>query len=308
MGIFDKLFKKGTVLKTIQNNTPTQANPPVSIPTQAELMRAAREVFHNPFSDLVYDATGHAWEEPIRQEITLLQRGGVASAAVMRDLLLLCANGGGLSLSESWWYSSIWAVRVAAMLPAKEAGDLLCPLLERNSNIMEWFTYVQKEAAKQLCVIGTSESLPRLKRLLEQPLSMTPVSEIAIAVEKLGGTTLELPSVRLSKAQNQLGDEDGIAYLLPMLEEAEGWPEKDRSFYYYLLARKAERKFDTNACLAFYAAQVAACPDSSSMGWQSFIPDGFRPTKENAELLHNAYPLPKTMGKIQEYSVARVKA
>ena len=47
-------------------------------------------------------------------------------------------------------------------------------LLEKNSNVAEWFTYVQKEAAKALEGVATERIVPRLETLLKNPFSMGP--------------------------------------------------------------------------------------------------------------------------------------
>lgn len=39
-------------------------------------------------------------------------------------------------------YGSVWAVKTAAMLPKREAAGMMVRLLQRNSNIAEWFTYI----------------------------------------------------------------------------------------------------------------------------------------------------------------------
>ncbi|MDR2861957.1 MAG: HEAT repeat domain-containing protein, partial [Syntrophobacterales bacterium] len=269
-----------------------------------QLVNAARAVFNNPFSSMVFDPDDTLWKEPIQKELDLLVMGGTKSVVVFDELLMQCASGRGESISHSWWYGSVWAIKTAAMLPRKEAAELMMRLLQQDSNIWEWFSYVQNEAARQLAGIGNADVLPALQNFLEHPpFAMSPVDAIAKTVEKLGGIVKESPSVILSKAQNQLGDGDGIDYLLPFMEQMQSWDSKDKGFYYFLLAKKSERLGYVNAARAFFAAQVAANPVPSDWVWQVFSSEGITPSPENALKLHNKYPVPKTMDEIKSYDV-----
>jgi hypothetical protein len=152
---------------------------------RAQLVAAARAVFNNPFSPMTYDPNHTLWKEPIQKELDMLIRGGTESVSVLGELLMQCAAGQGGAISNSWWYGSGWAVKAIAMLPKKEAADLMVRLLQKESNIAEWYTYVQREAAYQLGVLGDASVLPALLGLLERPLPMAPVDVIAKAVETL---------------------------------------------------------------------------------------------------------------------------
>ncbi len=308
-GFISYIIAKGNGAQAAQ---PTQTAQPAAYQSpqavavnRAQLMSAARAVFNNSFSDMVFDPEDTLWKEPIQKELDLLVRGGADSVSVLEELLNLCAAGGGNSISDSWWYGSKWAVKAAAMLPRKEAAAMMVRLLQRDSNIVEWFSYVQSEAARQLGIVGGTDELPALQGILERPFSMSPVNEIVKAIEKVSGQTVQLstqtPTVILHKAQDQLGDEDGIEFLLPLMEQVQTWEKNNASFYYYLLARKSERMGFVRASRAFYAAQVAARPDSATMGWQIFMKEGITPSPEAAARLHGQYPLPKTMEEIKEY-------
>ncbi len=268
-----------------------------------QLMRAALAVFNNPFSPMIADFDDVLWKEPIQKELDALVQGGKESLDVLEELLMRCARGRGETISKSWWYGSKWAVKAVALLPRQVSpASLLVRVVRTDSNVYEWFTYAQTEAAKQLGRIGTANELPALEELLSKPLSMSPVTEIANAIAKIGGTVQETPAVILAKAQNQLGDADGIDYLLSFMNNAASWTPKEQGFMYYLLANKSGRLGYADASRAFFAAQIAACPDPASFGWQEFIKDGIQPSPENAMELRKRYPPPQTMEAIKTYS------
>jgi hypothetical protein len=275
--------------------------PPSQVP-RAQLVAAARAVFNNSFSQMVFDPEDKLWKEPIQKELNLLVKGGAESVSVIEELLTRCANGKGGTISDEWWYGGKWAVKAVALLPKKKAAALMVRLLQKDSNIAEWFNHVQSEAAKQLGAIGSKDLLPALQGILAHPLSMSPVNEIANAVEKIGGSVEETPSVILAKAQNRLGDQDGIEYLLKFMERTKSWGQKDAGFYWYLLGYKSQRLGHIPASRAFFAAQVAVRPDSTTYGWQEFMKEGIKASPETALRLHGQYPVPKTMEEIKSYA------
>lgn len=153
--------------------------------SRAELVSAAHAVFNSPFSPMVFDPDDVLWKEPVQAELDTLMRGGAESVSVIEELLMQCARGGGAAISESWWYGGKWALKSAAILPRKEAAAMFVRLLQTNSNIAEWFTAIQREAAIQLGEIGDANSLPALKALLTNPFSMTPTDAVEKAIKKI---------------------------------------------------------------------------------------------------------------------------
>ena len=163
-------------------------------PSNAALYDAANGVFHNTFSVLQLDETGHDWEAPIREHIDTLKKGGQDGVNLLFSFLMRCARGEGPSISESWWHGSTYAVRTVAMFPPKYACDTLLKLLETDSRIYEWFAYVQKEAILALTPIATVKHLPRLEKIAANPMSLSPIDWINELIAKLRSSAPAAPA------------------------------------------------------------------------------------------------------------------
>ncbi len=272
-------------------------------PQRPQLMKAAIAVFNNSFSPMIADFDDVLWKEPIQKELDVLVQGGKEGLSVLEELLMRSAGGRGETIASSWWYGSKWAVKAVALFPRDDCpASVLMRILRTDSTIYEWFSHTQTEAANQMGIIGTANELPALQELLNKPLSMSPITEIAKAIAKIGGTVQETPQIILTRAQNQLGDADGIEYLLSFIKRVASWIPKEQGFFYYLLANKSKRLGYADAARAYFAAQIAACPDATSFGWQEFIQDGIQPSPQNALQLREQYPTPETMEAIKTYS------
>lgn len=87
----------------------------------------------------------------------------------------------------------------------------------------------------------------------------------------------------------------------------------EKALLYYLVARSVDASSSAAAYhnsalkLAFYAAQLFYNPDQRSGSWQAFIEYGFKPSKENAARLHEAYPLPQNIEKAQTYQAPIIR-
>ena len=140
----------------------------------AEFDPFVRNVYNNFESSLVYDETGERWKEPIRDDIDKLVSGGNPAMIAIQRSFAACQSGTGGTYNESWWYGATNMVRIVGMFPGDVAQDNLMALLERNSQVAEWFTYVQKEAVRVLEGVATDRIVPRLEKLLKNPFSMGP--------------------------------------------------------------------------------------------------------------------------------------
>ena len=140
----------------------------------AEFDPFVRNVFNNYDDSLVLDETGQRWRSKINDDIDRLVAGGNPAMIAMQRSMNACQSGTGNTYNEHWWYGATNIVRIMGMFPYEMAQDNLMSLLEKNSNIAEWFTYVQKEAARVLGEVGTSRIVPRLETLLKNPFSMGP--------------------------------------------------------------------------------------------------------------------------------------
>lgn len=303
--------------------TPVTPAPTAAGGNQGELRSAARKVFNNSFSSMVFDPEDKLWKEPIQPEIDTLVAGGEASVPVLEQLLMECAAGRGPSISSEWWYGSEWAVKVLAMLPVRPARAALLNCLRRDSNIAEWFTHVQRHAATQLGNIGDAGTIRDLENIVAAPLSMTPVDEINRAIDRIeerqaappAPTPVPTPPVAavpetddyampediIKKGKTELGDEDGIDYLLTFGPEVPQWDAKDQGHYYYTLARKAERLGHEEAATAFNIAQCIAFPDKGTLGYKRLAQAGYDMSPGALAALQGEYPLPTSLAEVAAY-------
>lgn len=151
----------------------------------AEFDPFVRNVFNNYDDSLVLDETGQRWRSKINDDIDKLVAGGNPAMIAMQRSMNACQSGTGNTYNEHWWYGATNIVRIMGMFPSDMAQDNLMSLLEKNSNIAEWFTYVQKEAARVLADVGTSRIVPRLETLLKNPFSMGPNDALRALLKSL---------------------------------------------------------------------------------------------------------------------------
>lgn len=151
----------------------------------AEFDPCVRNVFNNYDDSLVLDETGQRWRSKINDDIDRLVAGGTPAMIAMQRSMSACQSGTGSTYNEHWWYGATNIVRIMGMFPSEMAQDNLMSLLEKNSNIAEWFTYVQKEAARVLADVGTSRIVPRLETLLKHPFSMGPNDALRALLKSL---------------------------------------------------------------------------------------------------------------------------
>lgn len=282
-------------------STVTVKTPSIPVSNDFQLESAAKKVFNDYYLDLGGDPEDVLWKRDILASIYLLEDGGKASVAAIENLLMECAIGNGTSIAQSWWYGGKYAVKTAVIASELEAESMLIRILQKDSKLYEWFTYIQKEAALQLQKIGTADCVSALQQLLSRPFSMSPISDITKAIELAGGKTKQTPAIILQHAESTRDDQQAFDYLWTFMDDVKKWEKKDIGWYYYLLGGCAKRLGHIPAAKAFYAAQINACPRETSMGWQIFTADGVTPSTVNATKLHQQYPLPKNKEEVIEY-------
>ena len=280
-----------------------------------KLEAAVRTIFNTYFSDFLYGSDDTGWKEKIQKELDLLERGGVDSISLLKEFLIQCANGQGGYISKNWWNGGTLAVKAAALLPKKEAISLMIQLLHKDSHIAEWFTYIQKEAAIQLGKIGDVDTLYELQKLLEKkPFSMSPMYEFVQAIRKLGGNVPFSAEICLVEAWQKMPNAR-IEYYFQVKDKIDSsWTPHQMAYLYYIVGKSAGAGFadpeykESNLKYAFFASQIFIEPDSTSDGWMEFREYGFKPSKENAIRLHEAYPLPLDLEQARNYKAPLINA
>lgn len=114
----------------------------------------------------------------------------------------------------------------------------------------------------------------------------------------------------IKEAQSMLPNER-IEYYFSVKEKIDdSWTPQQKAKLYYLMALAvgaglADAMYRVGSLrLAFCAAQIYYDPDPNSFGWSAFKSYGFNEaTAEAASRLHEAYPLPESIGEAQNYRV-----
>lgn len=114
-----------------------------------------------------------------------LLAGESAGMNALKRALLACADGKGSAYAKSWWHGAVHAVRIIGSYPAADAQDALLVLLEKESNLAEWYGHVQKEAIAVLADIATADAQPRLEALIDAPQAMGLKDAIRALADKL---------------------------------------------------------------------------------------------------------------------------
>ena len=293
--------------------------------SHTKLSDAVKAVFNNPFSDTTDDPEDKLWKEPLQKELDILVKGGTDSIAAIEKLLTECAEGqGDYSISDifqsggkeamkaayaKWKAGYKWIVKTAAMLPKKEAVEMMLRLMQKEHSLASghyWY-YFHKEAARELGMAGDTNALPVLQKYLEQPSSDLPLAEILQAIEKLNGIIPDTPYVifaRADIAKQQSGGNDicYIEYLLPYLEQTNTWNKGAISGYYLRLFGASERLGYKTASFAFLAALLKEDPESYTCKL-AFNKAGIAISPKNVELLHAHLSVPKTIDEIKSYAI-----
>ncbi|NMA73549.1 MAG: hypothetical protein GX963_05180 [Bacteroidales bacterium] len=130
-------------------------------------------------------------------------------------------------------------------------------------------------------------------------------------LSKLGELSVFSTPYELCKTIDRLSTgEEGINILLNYMDRVNSWEKKDRGYYFYLLARNSKNIGCKAASYAFYAADIANRPESTTFGWNvlksaGILPATTKPSPEIAKKLHEKYPIPKTIQKIKNYQLPK---
>jgi len=136
-----------------------------------------------------------------------------------------------------------------------------------------------------------------------------------LMLSKLGSVPTFASTYDLLKTVDNMGagmgnGEPGIILLLAYLDKIDSWDKKDRGYFYYLLARNSKFLGYKAASYAYYAADIANRPESTTLGWQELKSAGILPstttaTLEIAKKLHEKYSIPKTIEEIKNYQLPK---
>ena len=151
----------------------------------AEFDPYVHNVFDNYDDSLTLDETGERWMEKIKDDIEKLVNGGNPAMIAIQRSLTACMSGTGNTYNKHWWYGAKNIVRIIGMFPQDVAEENLMQTLEKNSNVAEWFTYIQKEAVKVLGDVASPNILSRVEALIKNPFSMTPTEDLKALARKL---------------------------------------------------------------------------------------------------------------------------
>lgn len=129
-----------------------------------------------------------------------------------------------------------------------------------------------------------------------------PLKHSALAKTEVAETDeYAMPEDIIKRGKSELGDEEGMDYLLSFNPEVPHWDAKDRGHYYYALARKAERLGYEEAATAFNVAQCIAFLDKGTLGYKRLAQAGYEMSPGALAALQEQYPLPTSRDEVSNY-------
>ena len=217
--------------------------------------------------------------ERVSLEAELLAGGEDAQAAIT-GFLKRCGWG---QVSYGWWNGAAGLTCMLRKSGGKAAEKDLIALKSLSTNIWEYHTQVIDTAEKELLALKKESG------------GYGPDGRIP--AEYAHGELLEL--------QNVYPPEKRLEECFAMQNSVDGWSSADQAFYYFIAGVAARVLYPINKSnLAFYAAQVFADPNPNSLGWQHLREaegNDLPATKENAQRMHEKYPLPRSMEEAKTY-------
>lgn len=248
--------------------------PETYVPDTKKLMSLTDKLAH--FTSLSLD---RGEEEKMGAE---LLAGGDAALKIIVNYLISCASG---RQTDYWWSNASYLVKMIKRFPGANAEQIYNALISRQTNIWEYHTQIKDVAQQELLSLKKASPEYDANRIPE---------ELAQAELKSLYNSYESAELRFKRA-------------VELRESSEGWSDENKAFYYYIIGSILNRiNADGTKALPFYAAQIFHSPGSNSLGWHEIkkLPafKDLSPSPENARLLHEMFPLPKTWSYIQENS------
>lgn len=200
---------------------------------------------------------------------------GTPAVRVIDDYLVSCGRG---QVSSGWWYNAKYLVQLLPQFPDADCEIIFKRLMNVQTNIWEYHTQVKDVAEQEL--LKLKKAKPDYDGSVISP-------EDAQAELKLLYNSGKTTEERIKRA-------------IEMQPSVESWSDKDKAFYYYVIADALKRRnADDKRRFAFYAAQIFYQPVNTSLGWDELkkgMPDReIHPSPEAAKQLHEEFSLPEKL-------------
>lgn len=221
------------------------------------------------------------YDDPEKSEIEAqLLAGGSDAQEAITGTLALYSTG---RMEHGWWNGAAALTRMIRKIDSDTAEEKLIRLKNMTSNIWEYHTQV----------IDTAE-----KELLE-------LKKESGGYGADGKIPAEYARAELLNLEKVNPPEKRLEAFFAMQDSADDWSNADRAFYYFIAGGTARILYPVSKShLAFYAAQVSCDPSPNSMGWQNLRETegtSLSASAENARLMCEKYPLPKSMDEAKNY-------
>ena len=191
-----------------------------------------------------------------------------------------------------------WIIRQKAVEKVTNQ-DVIADILKNETNSSVRVIAIGQLADKNLAINLYTEMANNNKEVEAYAKSM---------LSKLGSVpSFASTSDLLKTVDNMMTREEGINILLTYLDKIDSWDRKDKGYYFYLLARNSRNLGYKKASYAYYAADIANRPVSTTFGWsvlkdEGVLPSSTVPSPEIALDLHKRLPIPRTLDEIKSYS------
>ena len=188
-------------------------------------------------------------------------------------------------------------VQLLGDIGTDKAYEAASEILFTSSNCTGWYDDVVSESARVLGDSGDKKWIPTLNKSLDEYFA--PVAAISKAIEKLSGEEVKHPNVILDDVMHNRSGLDAIEYLYSL--DTSNFDNEQMAFYYYIMAFNAKKVPSlalTDLPTTFYAAQVYYNSDKNVVGWHEL---GEEPSDENAQRLHEKYPIPETFEEVKNW-------
>ncbi len=227
-------------------------------------------------------------ENPKKKQLEAqLLAGGTDAQQAITGYLTLCGAG---KIPYGWWNGAAGLTLMIRKINPQTAETCLNLLKDMTTNIWEYHTQIKETAEKELL---------ELKKASGTYAADGRIPAAFAHAELLQLQNLNPPVKRLEK-------------VFAIQDSVDAWSNADKAFYYFIAGGAARVLYpDSDAKIAFYAAQVFCDPAPTSMGWDHLRAkegSSLSATPENARMLHEKYPLPKTMEEAAHYSPAAAPA
>lgn len=208
-----------------------------------------------------------------------LLTGGPEVVDMIVDYLIQCGLGNP-AIESYWWNNAASLVRIIKEFPNIDYESKYQRLISLNTNIWEYHTQIKNVASEELHLLKKKNS---------------PKTRIISAAD--AGMELQL-------LERRYRGKECIEKAKEMESSVDNWSDEAKAFYYYIIAHclKFDLKMEDETPYAYYAAQVYYNPIHTSLGWleirrlEEF--NDLKPSPENAKIVHERFPLPKSLDEL----------